>query len=355
MAIEGAVGYAATGPLTVNLTLEMAIGIVLLGLIGGTLSGFLGSGGAFVMTPGMMNLGIPGILAVGSNITHKFGKAIVGSRAHGELGHVDKKLALTMVPGLLLGVRLAVYIQETIFKLFGKAGSNLYISLVFIIILSALVAIIIRDLRRKEPVKKISSKRLIDKLPKIPPVLHYNVSNLTTSFWYPFFIAFLTGFLAGTIGVGGFFGVPAMIYILGLSTRMAAGTELTLAIASGALGATLYAIGGFVDLRIVMLLYLGSLIGVQLGAIATEVLSQRRAKFILMFVILAAVISRAVAVPVYLNNLGYIQLTSEMIDLLKKVSFLILFGVCIVAVSMILKSVISFARKGVLHREVTEA
>ncbi len=340
--------------LTVNINLEIALGIILLGFIGGTLSGFLGSGGAFVMTPGMMNLGIPGIVAVASNITHKFGKAVIGSKVHGELGHVDKKLAITMVPGLLLGVKLAVYIQETIFKLFGKAGSNLYISFVFIIILSALVAIIIRDLRRKETAKKVPRKALIDKLPKIPPVLHYNVSNIRTSFWYPFFIAFLTGFLAGTIGVGGFFGVPAMIYILGLSTRIAAGTELTLAIASGALGATLYALGGFVDLRIVMLLYLGSLIGVQLGAIATEILSQRRAKFILMFVILAAIISRAVAVPVYLNNLGYIQLTGEMIDLLKKASFLILFGVCMVAVSVILKSVISFARKGIIHKEIIE-
>ena len=54
--------------------------MVLLGFIGGTLSGFIGSGGAFFMTPGMMNIGVPGPVAVASNITHKFGKAMIGSR-----------------------------------------------------------------------------------------------------------------------------------------------------------------------------------------------------------------------------------------------------------------------------------
>ena len=62
------------------LTTSTMLQVVLLGLIGGTLSGFIGSGGAFFMTPGMMNLGVPGVIAVGSNITHKFGKALVGSR-----------------------------------------------------------------------------------------------------------------------------------------------------------------------------------------------------------------------------------------------------------------------------------
>ena len=71
--------------------------VVLLGFMGGTISGFIGSGGAFLMTPGMMNLGIPGAMAVGANITHKFGKAMVGSRKHGKLGNVDKKLGIFLL------------------------------------------------------------------------------------------------------------------------------------------------------------------------------------------------------------------------------------------------------------------
>ena len=92
----------------IELDLFNAFQVVLLGFIGGTLSGFIGSGGAFFMTPGMMNLGVPGVVAVGSNITHKFGKAMVGSRRHGQMGHVDKKLSIFMLATAAIGIRLAV-------------------------------------------------------------------------------------------------------------------------------------------------------------------------------------------------------------------------------------------------------
>ena len=75
----------------IQLDFATAIQVIILGFIGGVLSGFIGSGGAFFMTPGMMNLGVPGVVAVGSNITHKFGKAMMGSKTHGEMGNVDKK------------------------------------------------------------------------------------------------------------------------------------------------------------------------------------------------------------------------------------------------------------------------
>ncbi|MGM0787646.1 MAG: TSUP family transporter, partial [Thermodesulfobacteriota bacterium] len=77
--------------------LATCLQVVMLGAVGGILSGFVGSGGAFFMTPGMMNLGVPGVVAVASNITHKFGKAMMGSKKHGEYGNVDKRLALFMV------------------------------------------------------------------------------------------------------------------------------------------------------------------------------------------------------------------------------------------------------------------
>src|SRR4030042_3381533 len=100
----------------IQLDLLSSLQVILLGFVGGTLSGFIGSGGAFFMTPGMMNLGVQGVIAVGSNITHKFGKAMVGSRKHGELGHVDKKLGIFMLITALAGIRLAVWISSSLFK-----------------------------------------------------------------------------------------------------------------------------------------------------------------------------------------------------------------------------------------------
>ena len=100
----------------IELSLTSALQVVLLGFIGGTLSGFIGSGGAFFMTPGMMNLGVPGVVAVGSNITHKFGKAMMGSKKHGEFGNVDKRLAAFLVFTSFIGIRLAVWINSMLFK-----------------------------------------------------------------------------------------------------------------------------------------------------------------------------------------------------------------------------------------------
>ena len=128
--------------LFVDLTWSMAAQVVMLGFIGGILSGFIGSGGAFFMTPGMMNLGVLGPVAVGSNITHKFGKAMVGSKRHNELGNVDKKMSIYMLITAAVGIRIAVMVMKLLFegsgddKVTKSAGADLYISLVFVIVLT---------------------------------------------------------------------------------------------------------------------------------------------------------------------------------------------------------------------------
>ena len=322
----------------IDLPLAKMVAVVLLGFIGGTLSGFLGSGGAFIMTPGMMNLGVPGILAVGSNITHKFGKAIVGSRAHGELGHVDKKMAITMFVALIAGVQAAVKVNEHIFETMGKAASDLYISMMFILVLTAITIVILRDIMKgEEGEKKQKPNRIAEAVRKIkiPPVVHYEVAGITVSLWFPLMVAFATGYLAGTIGVGGFIGVPAMIYVLGMSTRVAAGTELFLAIFSGFWGAVNYALGGYVDLRLVVLLYLGSLVGIQLGAVATELVSQRIAKIVLVTVIATSDLGRVVMVPEYLRKLGYTYISESTGALLSNLSIALLFGGALLGLAVI--------------------
>ena len=129
----------------IDINLAIALQVILLGFIVGTLSGFIGSGGAFFMTPGMMNLGVEGVVAVASNITHKFGKAMVGSRSHGAAGNVDKRLAAFLLATAIAGIQLAVWINVHLFKgsgdghgAAGSAGANLYISMVFVLILSVL-------------------------------------------------------------------------------------------------------------------------------------------------------------------------------------------------------------------------
>ena len=107
-----------------------------------------------IMTSCMMNLGVDGVIAVASNITHNFGKAMVGSRKHGEAGHVDKLLAICVLLTAVAGIQLAVWINSFLFKggsghgAAQGAGANLYISLVFVFILMAVALSMLRDVLR---------------------------------------------------------------------------------------------------------------------------------------------------------------------------------------------------------------
>ena len=109
--------------------------LFIVGFIGGLVSGFIGSGGAFVLTPGMMSLGVPGTVAVASNMCHKFPKAMVGAYKRWKYGQVDIKLGLVMAASAGVGVWVGIQIQEWILAKWGQAGSNLYVSVSFVVIL----------------------------------------------------------------------------------------------------------------------------------------------------------------------------------------------------------------------------
>ena len=303
----------------IDINLAVAIQVIVLGFIGGVLSGFIGSGGAFFMTPGMMNLGVDGVAAVASNIAHKFGKAIVGSRKHAAAGNVDKKLAAFMLATAIVGIQIAVAINSYLFHEGGDghgeatgAGADLYISLVFALILSVVAVSMLWDVmksRKNGDTDSGPSLKIAEYLSrlKLPPVISFSVSDTKVSLWVLLIVGIATGYLAGTIGVGGFIGVPAMIYVFGVPTAVAAGTELFLAVFMGAYGAMSYAYQGFVDIRLTMLLYLGSLIGIHLGVYGVKVVKEQYIRVVTGLIILLCVVSRVIAIPVYLRQLGYVN------------------------------------------------
>jgi hypothetical protein len=311
--------HTVLGNMFVSLHLSSALQVSLLGFIGGVLSGFIGSGGAFFMTPGMMNLGIPGVVAVGSNITHKFGKAMVGSRQHGKLGNVDRRLGICLILASFVGIQIAVGINSRLFKggggghgAGGSAAADLYISMVFICILSFVAISMLRDAFKSRgpegdqgPSMKISNflARLY-----LPPYISFPVSDIRISLWVLIAVGLATGYLAGTIGVGGFIGVPSMIYVFGVPTAVATGTELYLAMFMGAFGALNYAFQGFVDIRLTILLYTGSLLGIFVGVYGTKVVKEILIRVVTGTIILLCVLSRGIAVPMYLRKIGWLDM-----------------------------------------------
>ncbi len=335
--------------LFITLDFSTIVQVVVLGFIGGVLSGFIGSGGAFFMTPGMMNVGVNGVVAVASNITHKFGKAMMGSKKHGEMGNVDKRLGLYLLITATLGIRLAVWINSLLFHGGGDghgaakgAGANLYISIVFVSILSIVALSMLKDLMTKGEEGAGPSRKIVEYLANlhIPPFISFKTADVRVSLWVLFPVGLATGYLAGTIGVGGFVGVPAMIYIFGVPTAVAAGTELYLAMWMGAFGALNYAWEGFVDIRLTMLLMSGSLIGVYVGAYGVKVVNEKYIRMVTCLIIILCVLSRAISIPMYLRQLGLVALDPGLDPWFNNASKYLLFASGLAGVIVILASVI---------------
>jgi hypothetical protein len=321
--------------------------LVLLGFLGGMLSGFIGSGGAFVLTPGMMSLGVEGAVAVASNMCHKFPKALVGAYRRYRLGHVDLKLGLIMAASAIIGVLVGIQIQQWILKTWGKAGSNLYISLTFVVILWVVGGYMFNDARKaKKKGLEDTVSPIAEKVKKwnIPPMITFKTAGTRVSLWITVPTGFATGMLAATIAVGGFIGVPSMIYIFGAPAFVGSGTELVIAFVMGSAGAFKWALGGFVDIRLTVLILAGSLFGVQVGALGTTYVKEYMIKWVCGAVMILAGISRAAVIPVYLTDLNVVAIGSGIYGGLKILSLILLYGTLICSGVIIIGAMIQGKR-----------
>ncbi len=303
----------------VEITPTVAILLILVGFVGGMVSGFIGSGGAFVLTPAMMALGAPGIVAVASNICHKFPKALVGAVKRNKYGQVDIKLGLVLGVFAEAGVLFGKHVMTDIKNTFGAVGTDLYVSVVFIVTLAIVGGFVFRDYRKlralghdaPDTIQLTKIARWVQSV-KIPGTMIYArgaQAEVSVLFLVP--IGFATGFLASAIAVGGFIGVPAMIYILGVPAIMASATELVIAFVMGLGGTIFYGLEGVVDIRLSMLILLGSLFGVQLGAIGTTYVKDYQVKFTMAVIMLTVLFSRFFYIPGYLVKLDMMEPLSE--------------------------------------------
>ncbi|MBS1246409.1 MAG: rane protein, partial [Proteobacteria bacterium] len=306
--------------------------LLVVGFIGGLVSGFIGSGGAFVLTPAMMSMGVPAIVAVASNICHKFPKALVGAIKRAKYGQVDVKLGLVLGVSAEAGVLYGAHIQEGIKRSFGDAGSNLYVSLAFVVVLGVVGGYVLWDVWKThrsgqgDAEEKTSRLALWVQSIEIPGTMVYFKSlNTRLSVLFTIPIGFATGMLAATIAVGGFIGVPALHYVLGAPSLMASATELVIAFVMGLGGTIKFGWSGLVDIRLAMIILAGSLFGIQLGAIGTTYVKPSMIKVVMGVIMVLVLLSRAIEIPVYLAQLDIIQpLDPHLAALLKNLSFVVL-------------------------------
>lgn len=323
---------AAAAANLITLDVVNIIYLFLVGFVGGLVSGFIGSGGAFVLTPGMMSLGVPGLVAVASNMCHKFPKALVGALKRAKYGQVDVKLGIVLGVSAEAGVLYGAHLQESIKKSFGDAGSNLYVSVAFVVILAVVGGFVLRDAWRAYTSGTLHEEEKATKLAKwvqsvnIPGTMVYFKSlNARVSVLFTIPLGFATGMLAATIAVGGFIGVPSMIYVLGAPSLMASATELVIAFVMGLGGSFKYALSGLVDIRLAMIILGGSLFGIQLGAIGTTYVKPFMIKVVMGVIMIIVLFSRGLMVPVYLSQLGLIAPLGETaVTVLKSTSFAVM-------------------------------
>lgn len=310
----------------IDLNLIMVGYLFIVGFTGGLVSGFIGSGGAFVLTPGMMSLGVPGTVAVASNMCHKFPKALVGAIKRYKYGQVDIKLGLVMAASASLGVQIGIKIQQIILEKWGQAGSNLYVSLSFVLILVTVGGYVFYD-AKKSARRTDTAGEMVSNLARrlqriqLPPMIHFKTADVRISLWLTLPVGFATGMLAATIAVGGFIGVPGMIYVLGASSLIASATELVIAFVMGLGGSINWALHGMVDIRLTLIILAGSLLGVQLGAIGTTYVKEHMIKIVMGTIMLIVAFSRGFAIPQYLAQLKLIEVEENTIRILSAVSF----------------------------------
>jgi uncharacterized membrane protein YfcA len=316
------------------------------GFVGGLVSGFIGSGGAFVLTPGMMSLGVPGLMAVASNMCHKFPKALVGAMKRFKYGQVDVKLGLILGVSAEAGVLYGAGIQEKIKATFGDAGSNLYVSVAFVVILATVGGFVLYDAWKTYRSGNTNTEEKAGKLAlwvqsiNIPGTMVYFKSiNARVSILFTIPLGFATGMMAATIAVGGFVGVPSMIYVLGAPSLMASATELVIAFVMGLGGSLKYALHGMVDIRLAMIILAGSLFGIQLGAIGTTYVKPFMIKVVMGVIMVIVLFSRGLMVPVYLSQLGLIdKLGDTTVKVLKSSSFAIMIFALLLGAFIVLKA-----------------
>ncbi|MDP2785383.1 MAG: TSUP family transporter [Sulfurimicrobium sp.] len=331
--------------------------LVLIGFVAGMVSGFIGSGGAFVLTPAMMALGVPGIVAVASNICHKFPKALVGTVKRHKYGQVDIKLGLTVGVFAELGVLYGKHVMTDIKHQFGAVGTDLYVSIVFIVVLAVVGAFVLRDYLKLRHMGH-EAEHETPKLAKwvhsvrIPGTMVY-FPSIKTSVSLLFIVptGFATGFLASAIAVGGFVGVPAMIYLLGVPAIMATATELLIAFVMGLGGTVFYGLDGVVDVRLSMLILLGSLFGIQLGAIGSTYIKDYQVKQVMATIMLTVLFSRFFYIPGYLSDLHLISAMAP-----GNISTLKTLGDSVLAVALILGavSVLTALTRGIAEHRKAE-
>ena len=278
--------YLPIAELSVNIFIILSLG----GAVG-FLSGMLGLGGGFLMTPLLMFIGIPPNVAVATSANQIVAASVSGALSHWRQGLVDVKMGMYLLLGGLFGSFTGIWI----FKLLSNAGQiETFLAIVYFILLFSIGTLmliessqVIRDRIRKRTVKR--KLHYHNWAHRLPFKVRFYSSNLYISVIPPILIGYFIGILSATMGIGGsFILIPSMIYFLGMPTSKVIGTSLFQIIFITAFVTLLHATSTFaVDAVLAFSLILSSVIGAQLGVMFTNKFRGEELRALLAIIVLA--------------------------------------------------------------------
>jgi len=258
--------YLPIAEMNVNILL-----IILIGMVIGGLSGLFGVGGGFLMTPLLIFLGIPPVVAVGTEAPHVLASSVSGVIVHWRRKNVDFKMGGFLLVGGIIGSTAGV----NLFKILSTFGQiDIVIQMLFLIFLGFIGFTMAFESAKTTISKYRTTSSIRTKLHQhswihgLPFKIRFHRSKLYISAIPPIFIGFLVGLLSAMMGVGGgFIMIPAMVYILGMSTNVVVGTSLFQIIFVTA-NSTFFQsyLNQTVDIVLASLMIIGGVIGAQIGA-----------------------------------------------------------------------------------------
>jgi uncharacterized membrane protein YfcA len=299
--------YLPIANMSVNIFLLVGLG----GLVG-FLSGLFGVGGGFLLTPLLIFIGIPPTVAAASDSNQIVAAASSGAYAHSRMGNVDFKMGIILLLGGITGGSVGV---EIIKVLAAMGNVDFVIKLVYVLVLGTIGAFMFIEsfgaLRRRKDIPEGAialepKESLIRKIStSLPLQLSFSKSRMTTSAVFPFILGASVGILAAIMGVGGgFIMVPAMIYILGMPTIVAIGTDLFQIVLTCINVTIQQAIRNHtVDLVLVILLFFGSTVGAQIGARVGRRLRGEQLRILLAIIVLLVMVKMLIGLLVTPENL----------------------------------------------------
>ncbi len=255
--------YLPIAEVSVNAFLLLGLG----GIVG-ILSGMFGVGGGFLMTPLLFFIGIPPAVAVATEANQIVASSFSGVLAHVKRKTVDFKMGTVLLIGGLIGAAMGVQLFN-ILKAQGQV--DLLVKLSYVIFLGIIGSLMffesLRAIRRSKKTGAAPKRKKHNWIHNLPFKMKFRTSGLYISVIPPAIVGVAVGVLAAIMGVGGgFIMVPAMIYLLGMPTKVVIGTSLFQIIFVTAFTTLLHATTNFtVDMPLAVLLLVGGVVGAQIG------------------------------------------------------------------------------------------